>query len=53
LDIIGNTQGFSGKTPIILSRSFNVEILIEVTPLWKTESNRNISTMKDGTPRWL
>jgi len=30
-DSIGDAQGFSGKTPIIPSRSFSVEILTGVT----------------------
>ena len=32
---------------------FNVEILIGVTLLWKTELNRSISTMEDRIPRGL
>jgi len=53
MDSIEDTQGFSGKTPIILSRGFSVGILIGVTLLWKTELNRSISTMEDRIPRWL
>ena len=53
MDSIGDAWGFSGKTPIILSRGFSVETLIGVTPLWKTESNRSISTVEDGIPGWL
>ena len=49
MDSIGDAQGFSGKTPITLSRGFSVETLtgvwlgsrrlsqIEVSLLWKTE----------------
>ena len=29
---IGDARGFSGKTPIALSRGFSVEILTRVTP---------------------
>ena len=32
MDSIGDTWGFSGKTFIILSEGFSVEILTEVTP---------------------
>ena len=53
MESIGNTQGFSGNTPIILSRSFSVEILTGVTLSWKTELNRSISTMEDRIFRWL
>ena len=53
MDIIEDTQGFSGKAPITLSRAFSVETLIGVTPSWKTESNRSISAMEDGIPGWL
>ena len=53
MDIIGDTQGFSGKAPITLSRGFSVETLTEVTPSWKTKSNRSISTIEDRIPRWL
>jgi len=31
MDSIGNAQGFSGKTPITLSRGFSVETLTGVT----------------------
>jgi len=51
IDIIGDAWGFSGKALIILSGGFSVETLIGVTLLWKTKSNRSISTMKDGIPR--
>ena len=50
---IGDTQSFSDIAPIIPSRGFSVETLIGVTPLWKTKSNRSISTMEDRIPRWL
>ena len=53
MDSIGDAWGFSGKTPITLSRGFSVETLTGVTLLWKTELNRSISAMKDGIPRWL
>ena len=33
MDSIGDTWDFSGKTPIILSRGFSVEILIGITLL--------------------
>ena len=33
MDIIGDAQDFSSKTPITLSRGFSVKILTEVTPL--------------------
>jgi len=48
-----DAQGFSGKTPIIPSGGFSVETLTGVTPLWKTELNRSISTMKDGISKGL
>ena len=53
MDSIGDTWGFSGKTPITLSRGFSVETLTEVTPSWKTELNRSIPTMEDGIPGGL
>jgi len=53
MDSIGDAWGFSGKTSITPSRGFSVEILTEVTPSWKTELNRSISTMEDGIPGWL
>ena len=53
MESIGDAQGFSGKTSIIPSGGFSVEALIRVTPSWKTELNRSISTMEDGIPRWL
>ena len=46
---IENTQGFSGIAPITLSRGFSVEILTEITLLWKTKLNRNISAIEDAT----
>ena len=52
-DSIGDTQGFSGKTPITPSGGFSVETLTGVTLLWKTELNRSISTVEDGIPKWL
>jgi len=48
MDSIGDTQGFSGKTTIILSRGFSVETLTGVTSSWKTELNKSIPTMEDG-----
>jgi len=53
MDSIGDVQGFSGKTSIILSGGFSVKTLTGVTPSWKTELNRSISTMEDRIPRWL
>jgi len=53
MDIIGDAQGFSGKASITLSGGFSVETLTGVTPSWKTESNRSISTIEDGIPKWL
>jgi len=53
MDSIGDAWGFSGKTPITPSKGFSVEILTEVTLLWKTELNRSISAMEDRIPRWL
>jgi len=50
---IGDTWGFSGIASITLSRDFSVEILTGVTPSWKTELNRSISTVEDGILRWL
>ena len=47
MDTIGDTQGFSGKTPITPSRGFSVETLTGVTLSWKTELNRSISAMED------
>ena len=44
---------FSGIAPITLSGDFSVEILTEVTPSWKTKSNKSISVMEDGISRWL
>jgi len=51
MDIIGDTQDFSGKAPIISSGGFSVETLIGVTLLWKTKLNRSISAMEDGISR--
>ena len=50
MESIGDAQGFSGKTPITLSRGFSIETLIEVTLSWKTKLDRSISTMEDGIP---
>jgi len=47
MDIIEDAWGFSGKAPITPSRDFSVETLTEVTLSWKTELNRNISTVED------
>jgi len=38
----------SGKIPIAPSGGFSVETLIGLTPSWKTELNRSISTVEDG-----
>ena len=53
MDSIGDTWGFSGKTPITLSRSCSVETLTGVTLSWKTELNRSISAMENGISRGL
>ena len=53
MDSIGDAWGFSGKTPITPSGGFSVETLTGVTPSWKTELNRIISTMEDRIPGWL
>jgi len=53
MDIIEDTRGFSGKTPITPSGDFSVETLIGATPSWKTELNRSISAMEDRIPRGL
>ena len=53
MESIGDVWGFSGKTPITLSRGFSVEILTKVTLSWKTELNRSISAVEDGIPGWL
>ena len=53
MDSIGDAQGFSSKTPISLSRGFSVEILIGVTPSWKTKLNRSISAIENRIPRGL
>ena len=50
MDSIRDTWGFSGKTPITLSRDFSIETLTGVTPSWKTELNRSISAMEDRIP---
>ena len=47
MDIIGDAQGFSSKAFITPSRGFSVKTLTGITPSWKTESNRSISTMED------
>ena len=46
MNIIGDTWGFSGKTPISPSGGFSVETLTGVTLSWKTELNRSISTVE-------
>ena len=51
MDSIGDTQGFSSKTPIIPSGGFSVETLTGVTLSWKTELNRSISAVEDGIPK--
>ena len=48
MESIGDARGFSGKTPIALSRGFSVETLTGVTPSWKTKLNRSISVVEDG-----
>ena len=53
MDSLGDAQGFSGKISITSSRGFTIETLTGVTPLWKTKSNRSISTVKDRILRWL
>ena len=53
MDSIGDARGFSGKTPITLSRDFSVETLAGVTLSWKTKLNRSISTVEDRIPRGL
>ena len=53
MDIIGDTQDFSGKAPITLSRGFSIETLTEVTPSQKTKLNRSISAIEDRIPRQL
>jgi len=53
MESIGDTWGFSGKTTITPSGGFSVETLTGVTLLWKTESNRSISTMEDGISGWV
>jgi len=53
MDSIGDAWGFSGETPIILSRGFSVETLTGVTLSWKTELNRSIPTVEDRIPGWL
>jgi len=53
MDIIGDTQDFSGKAPITPSGGFSVETLTGVTLLWKTKLNRSISAMEDGISRGL
>jgi len=47
MESIGDARGFSGKTPIALSRGFSVETLTGVTPSWKTELNRSIFAVED------
>jgi len=53
MESIGDVWGFSGKTPITLSRGFSVETLTGVTLSWKTELNRSIPTMEDRIPGGL
>jgi len=53
MDSIGDAWGFSSKTPITPSRGFSVEILIGVTPSWKTKLNRSISAMENRIPGGL
>ena len=53
MDSIGDAQGFSGETPITLSRGFSVETLTGVTLSWRTELNRSIYAMEDRIPGGL
>jgi len=53
MDSIGDAWSFSDKTPITPSGSVSVETLTGITPLWKTKSNRSISTVEDRILRWL
>jgi len=53
MESIEDAWGFSGKTPIILSRGFSIETLTGVTLSWKTELNRSISTVEDRIPGGL
>jgi len=53
MNSIGDARGFSGETSIALSGGFSVETLTGVTPSWKTELNRSISTIEDRIPGWL
>ena len=53
MSIIGDAWGFSGKAFITPSRGFSIETLTGITPSWKTELNRSISTVEDGIPREL
>ena len=53
MNSIGDAQGFSGKTPIIPSGGFSIKTLIGVTPSWKTQLNKSISTIEDRISRWL
>ena len=53
MDVIGDTWGFSGKTPITPSGGFSVETLTGATLSWKTELNRSISAVEDRIPGGL
>jgi len=53
MNSIGDAQGFSGKSPVTPSGGFSVETLTGVTPSWKTELNRSISSMENRIPRGL
>jgi len=44
MESIGDAWGFSGKTPITLSRGFSVETLTGVSLSWKTEYLDGYST---------
>ena len=46
MERIRDAWSFSGKTSITPSGGFSVETLTGVTPSWKTELNRSISTME-------
>jgi len=44
MESIGDAWGFSSNTPITPSRSFSVETLTGLTPLWKMEYLKGCST---------
>ncbi len=53
MESIRDAQGFSGNTPITPSGGFSIKTLTGVTPSWKTELNRSISTIEDRILGWL